>query len=54
MQGGLERVVFGADDPADLWLYAGLYGKLPPGVYRVVPAGNADVVALGWMLGMQL
>lgn len=53
MQGGLERVVLGADDPSELWTYAALQGKLPAGVYALQqPAGgSADAVALGWLLG---
>ena len=51
-QGGLERVVLGAEDPSDLWAYAGLQAKLPPGLYQLQPgAADPDAAALGWLLG---
>jgi leucyl aminopeptidase len=50
-QGGIDRVVFGVEDPNSLWGYAALPGKLPPGVYVLPATPNADAAALGWMLG---
>ena len=50
--GGIERVACGVEDPADVWAYAGLPSKLPPGVYSVSGgAAAASSAALGWILG---
>jgi hypothetical protein len=51
LQGGLERVVLAAEDPADLWTYAALKSKLPPGLYQLQPGVEPDAAALGWLLG---
>lgn len=56
--GGVACAVVLVEDTPDLWSFAGLPAKLPPGDYRLV-AGNgismdgrlATAAALGWMLG---
>ncbi len=55
--GGLGRVVAAVEDLSDLWAYAALPAKLPPGTYALggggepVDAAHADAAALGWALG---
>lgn len=51
VQGGVERVVLGAEDPTELWTYAALRSKLPPGQYQLAAAPDANAAALGWLLG---
>lgn len=48
-----QRVVLGLGDAAkDLWAYAGLPKRLPPGSYQFAKTPRyADEVALGWALG---
>jgi leucyl aminopeptidase len=52
--GKIERVLVGIEDPADLWSYAGLPSKLPPGTYALTGTAASDhgmAAALGWALG---
>ena len=58
--GGLERVLIGQGDGADIWAWAALPAQLPETDYRLdgVPLANPstdpfdpDAVALGWTLG---
>ncbi len=52
--GGLDRVLVGVREGADIWSYGGLPSALPAGVYRLDPepgAHPADAAALGWALG---
>ncbi|OAN54629.1 leucyl aminopeptidase [Paramagnetospirillum marisnigri] len=51
--GGLDRVLFGLAEDADLWAYAALPAKLPAGAYRLSPEPPpplAERAALGWAL----
>ncbi len=50
-EGGIDRVICGVDNPEELWAYAGLPSKLPPGTYTLTGAVNANSAALGWALG---
>lgn len=58
--GAVSAAVLGVGEAsADLWAYAALPGKLPPGSYKLAlpeAAGRAaaDKALLGWMLGMRL
>lgn len=51
--GGVESVLFGTDDPSDIWTYAALPSKLPPGVYALegLADENASAAVLGWIMG---
>lgn len=49
--GGIDRVALGIEDAADMWAYAALPGKLPPGTYALGTGANGDAAALGWILG---
>lgn len=52
-QGGIERVVAGADNEPSLWTFAALSSKLPAGSYvlREARGLSVDAAALGWALG---
>lgn len=56
-QGGVQHVVVGLSSLSDVWGYAALPGKLPPGAYALADDsdGNApqlvNKAVLGWMLG---
>ncbi|MBI1207198.1 MAG: leucyl aminopeptidase family protein [Azospirillum sp.] len=52
--GRLGRVLIGVSDTEDVWTYAGLPDRLPPGSYRIdqeLPPLAATRAALGWALG---
>lgn len=58
--GGLERVLMGCGDGADMWTWAALPEKLPEADYRLDQSADAapcldsvdlDTAALGWALG---
>lgn len=59
-QGAVSAAVLGVGDAYDdMWAYAALPGKLPPGTYKIeLPeaAGTAaaDKALLGWLLGEQI
>ena len=53
-EGALAAVLLGSEEEPDLWIYAGLPGKLPQGVYRIdapLTPHQAGQAALGWLLG---
>lgn len=50
-EGGIQCVLLGVEDPADLWAYSGLPSKLTPGTYKLTGAFDATSAALGWALG---
>ena len=49
--GGIDRIVFSAENPEDLWVYASLPSKLPPGAYSFTGVHSPTPAALGWALG---
>jgi leucyl aminopeptidase len=51
--GKIGRVVLGLGDRPDLWAFAAVPGKVPPGRYAfddTLPATSAEAAALGWGL----
>jgi leucyl aminopeptidase len=52
-EGKLACVLFGLSEEEDVWAFAALPGKLPPGCYRLTPepeARTATFAALAWSL----
>lgn len=52
--GGLSHVLAGVEDEKNIWSYAGLPSKVPPGhIYSIEAASDktAESAALGWALG---
>ncbi|CAG9467167.1 unnamed protein product [Pedinophyceae sp. YPF-701] len=52
-KGSAAQVYLGADSSTDIWSYAVLPGKLPPGTYvcEGLSGGDGTAAALGWALG---
>lgn len=48
---GIARVLVGMEKPGELWAYAALPEKLPPGTYKLEDTEHGSSAVLGWILG---